>query len=77
MSKKKALENPQTGEVYKRVCYEQQELFTKITKLQDFKASDKYKEVSPVQRELLNTQLMAMNLYNSVLISRIVEFQKD
>lgn len=60
---------------YERVCEEQKALSENIEKLNGFINSDKYKDVSYMQRHLLGIQLEAMKTYNSCLTSRISEFQ--
>jgi hypothetical protein len=76
MSEKSALENPQTGEVFKRVCDEQQELSIRIDKLEKFIESDDFTNISTKQKFLLDIQLSAMKTYNQCL-ARIAEFQID
>ncbi len=54
-----------------RLVEEQAQLEEKLTKLNDFNASEKANEIDPVQKSLLIVQAGAMYTYNEVLKARI------
>ena len=54
-----------------RLVEEQAQLQEKLTKLNDFNASEKANEIDPVQKSLLLVQAGAMYTYNEVLKARI------
>ena len=54
-----------------RLIEEQAQLEEKLTKLNDFNASEKANEIEPVQKTLLMIQAGAMYTYNEVLKARI------
>lgn len=62
---------------FERVCEEQKALSENIEKLNGFINSDKYKDVSYMQRHLLAIQLNTMMTYNQVLLARLSELQID
>ena len=54
-----------------RLIEEQAQLEEKLTKLNDFNASEKADEIDPVQKSLLIIQAGAMYTYNEILKARI------
>ena len=54
-----------------RLVEEQAQLHEKLTKLNDFNASEKANEIDPVQKSLLIIQADAMSTYNEILKARI------
>jgi hypothetical protein len=54
-----------------RLIEEQQELESKLTKLNDFNSSEKANGIDPMQKSLLIIQAGAMYTYNEVLKERI------
>lgn len=54
-----------------RLVKEKQELDSKVTKLSDFLASEKVKDIPSQQVTLLNVQLPAMETYSQILLERI------
>lgn len=57
-----------------RVVTEQKELEDKITKLTTFSTTDFFRELSPIDQNLLSIQLDSMRAYNNVLKMRISRF---
>lgn len=55
-----------------RLTAEKAELSEKLEKLRAFIASEKFKEIDPVQMTLLNIQVKAMETYSQCLLERIV-----
>jgi len=56
-----------------RLLEEQKELSEKIGKLLDFVGTENFKALSPLKKNLLETQLCIMQSYSMVLFMRIME----
>lgn len=60
-----------------RLYAEKEELDEKRNKLDKFQASEKFKEIDPVQMSLLNVQSHAMATYSQCLLERIAWLEKE
>jgi len=60
-----------------RLTAEKAELSEKMEKLRAFIASEKFKEIDPVQMTLLNIQVKAMETYSQCLLERIVRLDVE
>lgn len=60
-----------------RLTAEKAELSEKLEKLRAFIASEKFKEIDPVQMTLLNIQMKAMETYSQCLLERIVRLDVE
>lgn len=58
-------------ELIEKLNQEHTELYSKLTKLRNLLASDKLKEINPVQQSLLKEQASAMQWYSNTLVMRI------
>lgn len=61
---------------YERLKVEKTELDEKLTKLNAFIQSDKFKEVDPEQKPLLQTQAGVMKTYSQILEKRLKLLEK-
>ena len=59
-----------------RILKENEELALKIEKLQNFIRSDSYIELSLIEKDMLEAQLLFMKKYNEILKRRI-KFYKE
>lgn len=64
-------------EVQNKLYDEDNELFEKIMKLEDFLNSKRIQEISKTQRNLLEVQFQAMRTYHQVLRARINDLQDE
>lgn len=60
-----------------RVVQEHAELLFKIEKLREFLKSDAFLELSKLDRDLLDTQGLAMTTYANILTMRINNFEHE
>lgn len=64
-------------QLQKRLYTEDNELFEKIMKLEDFISSNRITKISKQQANLLEVQFQAMRTYHQVLRARINDLQNE
>nr|DAD77776.1 MAG TPA: hypothetical protein [Myoviridae sp. ctCL221] len=75
MSNEKMISKNQ--EIQNKLYDEDNELFEKIMKLEDFLNSKRIQEISKTQSNLLEVQFQAMRTYHQVLRARINDLQNE
>lgn len=75
MSNEKMISKNQ--EIQNKLYDEDNELFEKIIKLEDFLNSKRIHEISKTQSNLLEVQFQAMRTYHQVLRARINDLQNE